>query len=311
MSRATEVLDKVKATVEQRERNYDNPNDNFYRISKFDEALAELPEGPVKVALRNIGQKMARLIHVLLTDPTELTLEELQAFLVSAEDQWIDIIGYALCGLRCWEVHDIYQEVQGLIEDRRFERVTGTLNAAGMGTVTPDRLQNLVNTMSQMPGQWTATLTSVPVNGDSVTLNGKPYKITEKPLAEMAENLEKLSASLAAVRERSDAMDDEYMNRNFLTGEQGARLLEKANSYDSWFTHKTVPESWEYQDLCTCDFCRAWRDLKAEDAAKERKQYPENSIVRERQKAPCTCEACQAYRESKKDAYRTKGAAEQ
>lgn len=96
-----DLLDNVVRVLKERENNYDHPLDNFKRISAFDVIINEAPDGPEKVALRNIGQKMARLIYALIvTRNRPATPEEWKAIV----DGWTDIAGYAICGLRCSEV---------------------------------------------------------------------------------------------------------------------------------------------------------------------------------------------------------------
>lgn len=81
---------KIVAGV--RQEHYGSVEMNFERIALLDEALdcciATMPEGHVngnvKVALRNILQKVARLVCT-----------------PSHTDSWRDIAGYADCGARC------------------------------------------------------------------------------------------------------------------------------------------------------------------------------------------------------------------
>lgn len=95
------LLDNVIQILKEREDNYDHPLDNFRRISAFDVIINEAPDGAEKVALRNIGQKMARLIYALIvTRNRAATPIEWKSIV----DGWTDIAGYAICGLRCAEV---------------------------------------------------------------------------------------------------------------------------------------------------------------------------------------------------------------
>jgi hypothetical protein len=95
---AQEILEDLIGTLAGREGNYDHPYDNFNRIAEFEKGLHELQEGPEKVALRNICQKMGRLVHgILIGDYTDPNIWK------AVEDGWIDIAGYAICGLRITE----------------------------------------------------------------------------------------------------------------------------------------------------------------------------------------------------------------
>lgn len=86
---ATEILDEVKAVLGEREGNYDHPAPNFQRIADYwnvllDEKLNDNLTAS-DVALMMILMKVAReqFKHV--------------------DDNFMDIIGYGVCGLRIAE----------------------------------------------------------------------------------------------------------------------------------------------------------------------------------------------------------------
>lgn len=85
---AAQILDEVKAVLEEREANYDDPARNFKRIADIWTIQLEgvLGEGqrvtPEKVAELMIGMKLAREMHQ------------------HKRDNYDDIIGYAVCGSR-------------------------------------------------------------------------------------------------------------------------------------------------------------------------------------------------------------------
>jgi len=85
---AAEILDQVKDVLANREGNYDAPRDNFQRIADIYRVIDVAPASPEKVALLNIGQKIGRLAYALANE-------------MDQDDSWLDIIGYAVCGLRC------------------------------------------------------------------------------------------------------------------------------------------------------------------------------------------------------------------
>lgn len=85
---AAEILNEVRAVLEERERNYDDPVRNFTRIADIWTIQLEgvLADGqsitPEKVAELMIGMKLAREMHQ------------------HKRDNYDDIIGYAVCGSR-------------------------------------------------------------------------------------------------------------------------------------------------------------------------------------------------------------------
>src|SRR5690349_20172274 len=91
---AAEILGTLIDTLEGREKNYDHPIDNFNRISRLTRVLDELPPSEEKEALHQILVKVARLINALQTNQAQ-------------DDSWIDIAGYAVCGLRCQQEHRV------------------------------------------------------------------------------------------------------------------------------------------------------------------------------------------------------------
>ena len=76
------VLDTAKAAVNgARNAAYDEPEDNFLRISMLWSAYLGQQIAPVDVAVLNILQKVGRLMHT-----------------PDHRDSWVDIAGYAACG---------------------------------------------------------------------------------------------------------------------------------------------------------------------------------------------------------------------
>ena len=78
------VLDTAKQLVHgDRNKDYDEPADNFRRIADLWSVYLGTPIEPYDVAMLNVLQKIARIMH----SPRKL-------------DSWVDIAGYAACG---WE----------------------------------------------------------------------------------------------------------------------------------------------------------------------------------------------------------------
>ncbi len=98
------ILSALIETLESREKNYDHPLRNFNRISLLTRVLDELPPSEEKEALHQILVKVARLINALQTGQPQ-------------DDSWIDIAGYAVCGLRCHQANNATQrEIQQSLE---------------------------------------------------------------------------------------------------------------------------------------------------------------------------------------------------
>jgi hypothetical protein len=93
MRSAAAILDTVKAVLEGREKNYDNPKPNFDRIAAYWNTLLEAkltaPLTASDVALMMILMKVAR--------------EQYK----HTDDNLLDAIGYAVCGLRIAEVDNV------------------------------------------------------------------------------------------------------------------------------------------------------------------------------------------------------------
>lgn len=91
MKSAAEILDAVKAILQARENNYDNPRDNFEAIGQsftpvLRNAHKDLPKGFEFTAL-----DVARFMVILkmVRDANKIGL-----------DNWDDTIGYGVCGRR-------------------------------------------------------------------------------------------------------------------------------------------------------------------------------------------------------------------
>lgn len=108
---AREILDQLIDTLEGREKNYDHPLDNFNRISRLTRVLDELPPSEEKEALHQILVKVARLINALQTNQPQ-------------DDSWIDIAGYAICGLRCSQEHRVGVAGNMEVDQRCLEKRT-------------------------------------------------------------------------------------------------------------------------------------------------------------------------------------------
>jgi hypothetical protein len=94
MLTAAEILDSVKAVLEERERNYDHPLPNFNRIAYYwdgyirdRQKLCEQQGVTFHITAKDIA-----LLMILM----KVAREQFQ----SKEDNWLDMIGYAMCGLR-------------------------------------------------------------------------------------------------------------------------------------------------------------------------------------------------------------------
>jgi hypothetical protein len=83
-------LDTLKKTLDERERNYDHPYENFERISKFTALLDEVPDGPTKIAMEGIMWKMARLVFAIQRR-------------LPYDDGFLDVAGYAILAINVYK----------------------------------------------------------------------------------------------------------------------------------------------------------------------------------------------------------------
>ncbi len=88
---AGEILDAVKAVLEGREKNYDNPKDNFDRIAAYwTVRLGEKLQPGQAVTAQDVSDLMILM---------KVAREQFR----HTEDNYLDIIGYGVCGLRVAE----------------------------------------------------------------------------------------------------------------------------------------------------------------------------------------------------------------
>ncbi len=86
----SDALDAAKAAVEQRNKRYGEPEDNFTRIAMLWNAylacrrFPTVPLTATDIAIMSGLFKVARLAN----DPTH-------------QDSWVDLAGYAACGAEC------------------------------------------------------------------------------------------------------------------------------------------------------------------------------------------------------------------
>jgi hypothetical protein len=113
---AKEVLNRVIAILEERERNYDSPLDNFERIAQVNSVVVGQALSAEQVAAWNIGQKLARLAYGMDNG-------------LDCSDHWLDIVGYAVCGYRC--------------QLEKEEREKGLLDYTATFTLTPEQSEDL------------------------------------------------------------------------------------------------------------------------------------------------------------------------
>lgn len=83
-------LETLRKTLDERERNYDSPYDNFERIAKFTALLDEVPPGPTKTALEGIMWKMARLVFAIKRR-------------IPYDDGFLDVAGYSILAINVYK----------------------------------------------------------------------------------------------------------------------------------------------------------------------------------------------------------------
>jgi hypothetical protein len=79
----------IKSVTDERGKNYGHPSRNFRRAAALQAVVEECRDPLARVALANIVAKVARLIET----PDHL-------------DSWVDIAGYARCGVMVTERED-------------------------------------------------------------------------------------------------------------------------------------------------------------------------------------------------------------